>query len=67
MSVSLDELALVPWPGALHLREKALVKALMRIEKLTAVPPGPSFLNQLDNDILIARGALRSLNGAVTG
>jgi hypothetical protein len=66
-SVSLHDLTLVPWPGALHQREKGLVKALTRIEKLTSAPPGSSFQSQLDADIVVAQGALRALNRAATG
>jgi hypothetical protein len=66
-SVSLHELAQVPWPGALQRSEKKLVKALMLIETLTVAPPGPSYLSRLDGDILIVKGALQALNRAVAG
>jgi hypothetical protein len=65
--VSLHELAQVSWNGALQPSEKELVNALLRIEKLTAVPPGPGYLDQLDDDILSVKGALRALNYAVKG
>jgi hypothetical protein len=66
-SVSMHELTLVPWTGVLHPREKELVKVLTQIKKLTTTSPVSSFRSQLDADIVVAQGALRALNLAVTG
>jgi hypothetical protein len=66
-SVSLHELTQVQWKGSLEGKEKKLVNALLRIEDLTAMFPGPSYRDRLDEDILGVRIALRALNHAVNG
>ncbi len=66
-SVSIHELAEVPWGGALRSDEKALVKELMRIETLTASPPGSGYLDEVETDIAAARTDLQRLSGAVRG
>lgn len=67
VSVSLHELALIPWKGGLQRKEAGLVDALLRVQDLTAKPPESGYLSQLDDDILGVMGALRALNGAVNG
>jgi Flp pilus assembly protein CpaB len=66
-TVSLHELAEVPWTGDPQRSETELVKALLGIEVLTRAPPGPTFLDQLHADILRTEGALQALNHVVNG
>ena len=67
VSVSLHELAEVPWNGAFQGKERELVEALERIKNLTAAAPGPGYLDRLDHDVVAAQGSLRALHRAVDG
>lgn len=64
---SIRELAQVTWDGRLQKDENALVKALHRLEVLTASQPGPTYGGALQSDILGATRALTSLTAAVRG
>jgi hypothetical protein len=66
-SVSIHELAEVPWGGALRSDEKALVKELVHIETITASSPGSGYLDQVETDIAAARTDLQWLSDAVRG
>jgi hypothetical protein len=67
VSVSLRDLAEVPWRGTLEPREKSLARALVRVRNLTAMPPGPAYLEQLDGAIHSVQGSLQALTHAVKG
>jgi hypothetical protein len=60
-SVSTNELAEVTWTGPLQLDEKALVRSLLHLQALTASTPGPSYLSELDTEILSVQVALQKL------
>ena len=65
-SVSLHELARIPWQGPLEPKEKALVKALAALETLTTRTPGLAYVSQLKADIRMTQGALEALHRAVS-
>jgi len=65
-SVSLHELARIPWLGPLQPKEKSLVKALVALEVLTTRSPGPAYVRQLEADIHTAQAALGELHRAVS-
>jgi hypothetical protein len=60
-TVALHDLARISWTGALQPSENELVEALQRIASLTAVPPGPGYVDHLQNEIHRAQGALQGL------
>jgi hypothetical protein len=68
-SVSIHELAEVPWSGSLRSDEKALVKELVRIETVTAASPsaGSGYLDEVETDIAALRTDLQRLSDAVKG
>ena len=66
-SVSTNELAQVTWTGPLQRDEKALVRSLLHLHALTESTPGPSYLSELDAEILGAQAALQKLTNDVKG
>jgi len=68
-SVSIHELAEVPWSGSLQSDEKALVKELVRIETVTVSSPsaGPGYLARVQTGIAAVRTDLQLLSDAVRG
>ena len=68
-SVSIHELAEVPWSGSLRPDEKALLEELVRIERVTASSPsgGSGYLDEVEADIAALRTDLQRLSDAVKG